>query len=111
MASAIVLAIVLSVVNAATHELWWNISYTTANPDGLFQRRVIGINGTWPPPPVEIASNDTLVIHAYNGIDQPSSLHHHGMFFNGTSWADGAVGVTQWCVPSTARVLRYADPP
>ena len=25
-----------------------NISYATANPDQMFERRVIGVNGTWP---------------------------------------------------------------
>ena len=34
---------------AALRELWWNITYVeNANPDGLAERRVIGINGTWP---------------------------------------------------------------
>jgi iron transport multicopper oxidase len=36
-------------VLAGVHELWWNITYVdNVNPDGLFPRRVIGINGTWP---------------------------------------------------------------
>lgn len=26
----------------------WNITYTTANPDGLFERQVVGVNGKWP---------------------------------------------------------------
>lgn len=86
----------LPLVSAATVEHWWNITYVNANPDGLFERRVIGVNGTWPPPPLEIGSNDTLIVHALNGIDQPTSLHHHGMAFNGSGWGDGAVGVTQW---------------
>ncbi|KAF8490612.1 laccase [Gautieria morchelliformis] len=87
---------------AALQEIWWNITYTTANPDGLFPRRVIGVNNTWPPPPIEISSNDTLRLHAINGIDAPASLHHHGMFFNKTSWADGAVGTTQCGIPPGA---------
>jgi iron transport multicopper oxidase len=34
---------------AAVHEVWWNITYVeNANPDGLAERRVIGVNGTWP---------------------------------------------------------------
>lgn len=37
-----------AVANAAIIEHWWNISYAMANPDGLFERRVIGVNGTWP---------------------------------------------------------------
>ncbi|KAI0684854.1 hypothetical protein BC835DRAFT_1421900 [Cytidiella melzeri] len=34
---------------AAVHEVWYNITYVeNANPDGLAERRVIGVNGTWP---------------------------------------------------------------
>lgn len=33
---------------AATVEIWYNITYTTANPDGTGDRRAIGLNGTWP---------------------------------------------------------------
>ncbi|KIJ51820.1 multicopper oxidase [Sphaerobolus stellatus SS14] len=98
--AAAFLALLASPVYAATHEIWWNITYTTANPDNAFERHVIGVNGTWPPPPVEITSNDTLVVHAINGLgDASTALHHHGMFFNSTSWADGAVGVTQCAIP------------
>jgi iron transport multicopper oxidase len=35
-------------------------------------------------------------MHAFNSLDEPSSIHHHGMFFNSTSWMDGAMGITQW---------------
>lgn len=35
-------------VLAGVQEVWWDITYTNANPDGLFDRRVIGVNGTWP---------------------------------------------------------------
>jgi iron transport multicopper oxidase len=34
--------------SAATVTLDWDITYTTANPDGLFERRVIGVNGAFP---------------------------------------------------------------
>ncbi|KAF8521711.1 laccase [Hysterangium stoloniferum] len=86
-------------IHAAVVEHWWNITYSNANPDGLSTRRVIGVNGTWPPPPVEIGSNDTLIVHATNSLTEVTSLHHHGMFFNKTSWADGAVGITQCGIP------------
>lgn len=34
---------------AGVQEIWWNITYVqNASPDGLFERRVIGINNTWP---------------------------------------------------------------
>ncbi|ELU42615.1 ferroxidase, multicopper oxidase [Rhizoctonia solani AG-1 IA] len=88
----------LSSVLAATHEIWWDITYLNANPDGLHERRVIGINGTWPPP-IELSSNDTLVVHAHNSLDVPTSLHHHGMFFPNRTYFDGAVGVSQCGIP------------
>lgn len=48
------------------------------------------------PPPIEVNTTDTLRVHATNSLDRPTTLHHHGMFFNSTSWYDGATGVTQW---------------
>lgn len=39
----------VSPVLAGVQEVWWNITYVeNANPDGLFERRVVGVNGTWP---------------------------------------------------------------
>ncbi|KAJ7098323.1 Fet3 protein [Mycena epipterygia] len=85
---------------AALHEVWWNLTYVPdINPDGLFPRRVIGVNGTWPPPPIDVQQNDTLLVHATNSLDTVSSLHHHGMFFNSSSWNDGAVGVSECGIP------------
>ncbi|KAJ7033166.1 Fet3 protein [Mycena alexandri] len=85
---------------AAVHEIWWNLTYVQdVNPDGLAPRRVIGVNGTWPPPPIDVQQVDTLVVHATNSLETVSSLHHHGMFFNSSSWNDGAVGVTECGIP------------
>lgn len=85
---------------AGVQELWWNVTYVeNANPDGLFERRVIGVNGTWPPPPIEVNNTDSLLVHVTNSIDTLATLHHHGMFFNSTSWMDGAMGVAQCGIP------------
>ena len=36
-------------VLAGVKEIWWNITYVeAANPDGLFERRVVGVDNTWP---------------------------------------------------------------
>ncbi|OWZ32979.1 ferro-O2-oxidoreductase [Cryptococcus neoformans c45] len=89
-------------VSAATVEHWWNISYAVANPDGLFERRVIGVNGSWPPPPLLVTQGDTILIHAYNGLNDPNigtALHTHGISFNGSNYYDGAVGITQCSIP------------
>ncbi|KAG0707940.1 Fet3 ferroxidase [Suillus ampliporus] len=85
---------------AGIQEIWWNVTYVPdANPDGLFERRVIGVNGTWPPPPIEVSTADSLLVHVTNGIDKPATLHHHGMYFNSTSWMDGAIAVSQCGIP------------
>ncbi|KAJ8663340.1 hypothetical protein O0I10_000579 [Lichtheimia ornata] len=87
------------VTNAALVELNWNITYTTANPDGLYERRVIGVNGQWPPPPIDVTINDTLKINVHNALDKPTALHAHGMFQNGTAYMDGPTMVTQCPIP------------
>ncbi|PIL27757.1 transporter [Ganoderma sinense ZZ0214-1] len=108
--SALALLSALTPTLAAVHEIWWNITYVeNVNPDGLHPRRVIGINGTWPPPPIDVTTDDLLLVHATNSLDQPSSLHHHGMFFNSTAWMDGAVGVTQCGIPS-GQTFDYVVP-
>ncbi|KAI0092737.1 Fet3 protein [Irpex rosettiformis] len=86
---------------AGVHEVWWNVTYVEdANPDGLFSRRVIGVNGTWPPPILDLNSTDDILVHASNSLDEPLTIHHHGMFFNSTSWQDGAQGVSQCGIPT-----------
>ncbi|KAJ2890527.1 ferroxidase fet3, partial [Coemansia aciculifera] len=77
----------------------WNITYSTAQPDGKNSRRVIGVNGHWPPPPVYVDVGDTLTINAHNQLDEPTSLHTHGFFQNGTNHYDGAVGATECGIP------------
>ena len=100
LSALLLLALQPLLVLAGIQELWWNITYVDdVNPDGLFPRRVVGVNNTWTPPPISVSTNDTLVVHAFNSLDQPTSLHHHGMFFNATSWYDGAVGISQCGIP------------
>ena len=76
-------------VSAELVELWWNVSYALANPDGRHLRRVIGVNGTWPynrslnlrfsslllsirPPPVDIDSTDRLRLHVVSSMEKPA---------------------------------------
>jgi iron transport multicopper oxidase len=81
---------------AATVTYYWNITWVTANPDGQFPRRTIGVNGTWPLPVVEVNKGDQLVLHMYNGLgDRDTGLHFHGLFQNGTTHMDGPAYVNQ----------------
>jgi len=85
---------------AGVKELWWNVTFVDdVNPDGLFPRTAVGVNGTWPPPPIVINSTDSLVLHTTNSLHDALTIHHHGMFFNSTSWMDGAMGVSSCGIP------------
>lgn len=52
---------------AGVKEIWWNLTYVdNANPDGLFERRVIGVNNTWPYVPTPNLFSDTNCMHQAN---------------------------------------------
>jgi iron transport multicopper oxidase len=103
---SLVLPVLLLVagVRAETKVYNWTIGYTTANPDLLFERRVIGVNGVWPPPPIHVTEGDQVVIHVRNELpDVGTSLHAHGLFQNGSVYYDGPIGVTQCAIaPNTS---------
>ncbi|KAJ9272340.1 CAZyme family AA1 [Paecilomyces variotii] len=83
----------------------WNVTWVTANPDGLAERKVVGINGQWPLPMVEVDRGDRLVVNMYNGLgDKNTSIHWHGMYQNGTNYMDGPSMVTQCPVPPGASI-------
>ena len=93
----------LAVANAATVTFNWNVTWVNANPDGLFTRRTMGINGQWPCPTVNVTMGDNVIVNLYNDLgDQSTSLHFHGLFQNGTTEMDGVVGVSQCGIPPGA---------
>ncbi|KAL5352487.1 ferroxidase fet3 [Pseudogymnoascus australis] len=74
----------------------FNITWVRANPDGQFERATIGINNAWPLPIIEADVGDTVIVNVENGLgNATTSLHFHGLFQNGTTEMDGAIGVTQ----------------
>ena len=94
----------LAVAKTVTYN--WNVTYVNAAPDG-FERRVIGINGKWPCPQIDIDLGDTLVVNVYNGLpDQQTSIHWHGIHQNGTNEMDGVIGMTQ-CPIAPGQCMTY----
>ncbi|KAJ3308431.1 ferroxidase fet3 [Boothiomyces sp. JEL0838] len=88
--------LILGLVEAARVTYDWKITYVdNVNPDGLFPRRAIGVNGQWPIPAINVTMGDTLVINVQNALDVPTTLHSHGLFQNGTNYYDGVPGVTE----------------
>ncbi|TDZ34291.1 Iron transport multicopper oxidase FET3 [Colletotrichum spinosum] len=95
-----VICLGIRLVLAATVTYDFSIGWVRANPDGAFERPVIGINGQWPIPRIEANIGDNIVINAYNNLgNQSTSLHFHGLFMNGTSHMDGPAYVTQCPIP------------
>ncbi|OAA59567.1 ferrooxidoreductase [Niveomyces insectorum RCEF 264] len=97
---AVLAATALPAALAKTVTYNFTVSWVTANPDGLQERQVIGINDAWPLPVIEVDKGDRLVVHMHNALgDKSTSIHFHGMFQNGTNEMDGASMVTQCPIP------------
>lgn len=85
---------------AATITYDFNATWVRANPDGLFERPVIGINGKWPLPVMEATVGDQVIVNLNNQLgNQSTTLHFHGLFQNGSNYMDGPGQVTQCNVP------------
>lgn len=77
----------------------WSIDWVTACPVG-FTRPVIGINGQWPCPQVDVDLGDRLVVTIHNNLGNESTgLHWHGLNQYGHATMDGSAGAAQCPVP------------
>lgn len=56
-----------------------------------------GFNGQYPGPLIETRQGATVTVRYHNALDQPSSVHWHGVRLDNRF--DGAVGITQAAVP------------
>lgn len=96
----LVLVTLLSALAAAkTHVYDFNVTYVHRNPDGMRERRVIGINGEWPLPEIRVRPHDRVVINVDNQLDRNTSLHFHGLFQENQNYMDGPQQVTQCPIP------------
>lgn len=98
--SLLSLSALSAIVCAETHVFNWNITWVTANPDGMQPRPVIGINGEWPLPLLNFTKGDRVIANVRNQLgNESTSVHFHGFFQNGTNEMDGPPGVTQCSIP------------
>lgn len=98
-ASLILLFAFGHVSHAKTVKYDWSIDWVTASPDG-FARPVIGINGQWPCPQVDVDLGDRLIVTIHNNLGNESTgLHWHGINQYGYPTMDGSAGVAQCPVP------------
>lgn len=90
-------------VTAETRTYDFDIGWVRGNPDGQFERPVVGINGQWPIPRIEANVGDTVIVNAKNSMgNRTTSLHFHGLYQNGTTHMDGASRITQCPIPDGA---------
>lgn len=69
----------------------WTVSYITASPLGVKQQ-VIGINGQFPGPILNVTTNWNVVINVKNDLDEPLLLTWDGIQHRKNSWQDGVSG-------------------
>ncbi|KAK5054017.1 hypothetical protein LTR84_001979 [Exophiala bonariae] len=83
-------------VAAETHTYDFSIGWVIRNPDGQKDRPVIGINGEWPIPKIDVTIGDRLIVNVKNDLgNESTSLHWHGLYQNGTNHMDGVAQGTQ----------------
>lgn len=62
------LAVFTASTNAAILNYDWNITWVNANPDGMAERPVMGINGQWPLPLLNITKGDRIIANVHNQV-------------------------------------------
>ena len=88
----------------------WSIDWVTANPDAAFPRPVIGINGQWPCPQIDVDLGDYLIVTIHNNLGNESTgLHWHGLNQYGHATMDGSAGTAQCPVPPNSS-FTYSFP-
>ena len=88
----------------------WSVDWVIRNPDGAFPRPVIGINGQWPCPQIDVTLGDFLVVNLHNNLGNESTgLHWHGINQYGHAQMDGSAGTAQCPVPPNS-TFTYAFP-
>nr|AAM94923.1 putative pollen specific protein [Oryza sativa Japonica Group]AAM95677.1 putative ascorbate oxidase [Oryza sativa Japonica Group]AAP54540.1 multi-copper oxidase type I family protein, putative [Oryza sativa Japonica Group] len=111
-AAAVAVAVVVAARPAAATDPYaffdWDVGYVTAAPLGVKQQAklasiillgVIGINGKFPGPTVNISTNWNVVVNVLNDLDEPLLITWNGIQHRKNCWQDGVLG-TNCPIPS-----------
>ncbi|KAF2087923.1 multicopper oxidase [Saccharata proteae CBS 121410] len=89
-----------------TVEYWFDLTNTTAAPDGV-SRNVLLINGSLPGPTIEANWGDTVIVHVSNNLqNNGTGIHWHGIRQNWTVQNDGVPSITQ-CPIAPGESMTY----
>ncbi|CAH9089280.1 unnamed protein product [Cuscuta europaea] len=69
----------------------WNVTYGDIYPLGVKQQGIL-INGQFPGPNIQCATNDNLIVNVFNSLDEPFLLSWNGVEQRRNSWQDGVWG-------------------
>ncbi|CAN1782542.1 Monocopper oxidase-like protein SKU5 [Linum perenne] len=69
----------------------WTVSYLSASPLS-HKQQVIGINGQFPGPILNVTTNWNVVVNVKNHLDEPLLLTWNGIQHRKNSWQDGVLG-------------------
>ncbi|XP_027151232.1 monocopper oxidase-like protein SKU5 [Coffea eugenioides] len=69
----------------------WTVSYVTASPLGVKQQ-VIGVEGQFPGPILNVTTNWNVVVNVKNNLDEPLLLTWNGIQQRKNAWQDGVSG-------------------
>ena len=95
----LLLALQVAATAATTVYQTWDIDWINAAPDGVM-RPVVGINGQWPCPQLDVNIGDEVWIVVNNKLqNETTSIHFHGIFQTGSTQMDGPAMVTQCPIP------------
>jgi len=78
---------------AQRREYSWTVRDHEHNPDGIYRPMML-VDSSFPGPLIEVNEGDTIAVKVQNEAANATSIHWHGIYQNGTSHMDGAVGVT-----------------
>ncbi|XP_031736736.1 L-ascorbate oxidase-like isoform X2 [Cucumis sativus] len=87
--------ITLSKAVSQTRYYKFEVEYMFWSPDCI-ENIVMGINGTFPGPPIRANVNDTVVVEVINNLSTEGVvIHWHGILQRGSPWADGTASISQ----------------
>jgi FtsP/CotA-like multicopper oxidase with cupredoxin domain len=66
---------------------------------------MLTVNGQFPGPKIEVNHGDIIRVHVTNEMQEPTSIHWHGITQRHTQYEDGVVGVTNCPIPSGRRYI------
>jgi FtsP/CotA-like multicopper oxidase with cupredoxin domain len=72
-----------------------DLTWEDVNPIGGATKKGILINGTSPGPALNLNFGDSVEFLVHNNMDEPTTIHFHGISQAKTPWSDGVPGLSQ----------------